>query len=187
MILSSDIKILSTGNPNKDGLAKQLSLEFPQSYFLHQSMGVDLTTDQGQDYFRSIVNDYDVFVNLSNIKNNIQEKLLRIAHEAGMKGHVFNIGSIAEYRRWEWYDQNYTDEKRKLRELSLELCSESFKTTHIIVGGFQDAQDNSPSRMDPIEIVKMIKYILESPISIPIVGIEKIIDKEMKEILNGKL
>ena len=41
--------------------------------------------------------------------------------------------------------------------------------------------------MDPAEIVKMIHYVIRSPINIPIVGIEKIIDKEMRENLNGKL
>ena len=138
-------------------------------------MGVDLLTSEGLDYFRSKVKECDVFVNVSHIPNNTQERLLKIAHEE-MKGHVFNIGSIAEYTKWEWYDKAYTEEKRSLRETSLNLCSESFKTTHIVVGGFQDYDDNNPDRMNPEEIVKLIKYIINSPVNIPIVGIEKIID-----------
>lgn len=183
----NNYRILCTGNPNKTGIAKSIASEFPTADFLYLSMGVDLLSQTGQDYFKSIISNYNVFVNISQLKNNTQETLLRIAHEAGMKGHVFNIGSIAEYKRWEWYDSNYTTEKRQLRETSLDLCSELFKTTHIVVGGFQDSSNDSPHRMDPNEIVKIIKYALESPINIPIVGIEKIIDKEMKEHLNGKL
>ena len=150
-------------------------------------MGVDLLTQEGLDHFKSIISNYNVFINVSRIENRTQEKLLRIAHNEGMKGHVFNIGSTAEYKRWEWYDTDYTDEKRQLRETSLNLCTEFFKTTHIVVGGFRDYENNSNDQMDPAEIVKMIHYVIRSPINIPIVGIEKIIDKEMRENLNGKL
>ena len=81
----------------------------------------------------------------------------------------------------EFYDTNYTKEKRTLRETSLELLSKKFKTTHIIVGGFQDYSDNDIDRMNPDEIVKLIKYVLHCPVNIPIVGIEKISDIETKE------
>jgi hypothetical protein len=107
-----------------------------------------------------------------------------------MQGHVFNIGSIAEYKRWEWYDADYTAEKRSLRETSLELCTEFFKTTHIVTGGFQDATSDHPDRMDPVEIVNAVKYVLSSKVNIPIIGIEKINDIEMQKQLkvqNGKL
>ncbi len=170
--------ILCTGNPNNQGIAKQLCLTFPRVDCLHLSMGVDLVSKSGLDYFRSIIPNYNVFVNVSHLKNNTQEKLLKIAHEENMKGHVFNIGSIAEYKKWEHYDSIYTAEKRQLKETSLELCSNSFKTTHMIVGGFQDYENDDLSRMDPIEIVNMIKYILHSSVNIPIVGIEKIENKE---------
>lgn len=182
----SNLRVLCTGNPNNTGLAKEVLLAFPNAVCLHRSMGVDLRTQEGIDYFTSAVKNCDVFVNISRIEYGIQERLLRIAHEE-MKGHVFNIGSIAEYERWEWYDPSYTNEKRQLRETSLALCTEQFKTTHIVVGGFQDYADNSPHRMDPKEIVNVIKFVLESPVNIPIIGIEKIIDKEMEEHLNGKL
>lgn len=183
----SNLRILCTGNPNNEGIARQVSAVFPNTDCISRSMGIDLLTLEGLDRFKSIISNYDVFVNVSRIANRTQEKLLRIAHNAGMKGHVFNIGSIAEYKRWEWYDTDYTNEKRQLRETSLDLCTEFFKTTHIIIGGFRDYENDSEDRMDAREIVRMIQYVLESPINIPIVGIEKIIDKEMKENLNGKL
>ena len=185
-MLLNNFRILCTGNPNKPGLARQLVETFSEVNCLSLSLGTDLLTPNGLDYFKSIISNYNVFVNISRIPNRTQETLLRLAYEAGMQGHVFNIGSIAEYKRWEWYDSDYTEEKRSLREASLELCSENFKTTHIVVGGFQDYEDDHVDRMDPKEIVNMIKYILEAPINIPIVGIEKIIDAEMEKHLNDK-
>jgi hypothetical protein len=180
------IKLICTGNPRKIGIAQSISKKFPDATFIHLSNGYDLTTVEGQNKFRSIIKNYNVFVNVSQLSNNSQEILLRIAHQEGMQGHVFNIGSIAEYKRWEWYDKNYTDEKRSLREASLELCSEFFKTTHIIVGGFQDSSNSDPDRMDPVEIVKSIEFILESNVNIPIIGVEKINDIEMKEQLKKR-
>jgi hypothetical protein len=186
-MLLNNFRILCTGNPNKPGIARQLVEQFSNTDCLSLSTGVDLLTPGGLHYFKSIIINYNVFVNISRIPNRTQEILLRLAHKTGMQGHVFNIGSIAEYKRWEWYDTNYTEEKRSLREASLELCSEQFKTTHIIVGGFQDYEDTHVDRMDPKEIVNMITYILQAPINIPVVGIEKIIDKQMEEHLNDKL
>ncbi len=174
----SNLRVLCTGNPNNQGIAKQICLAFPNTDCLHLSMGIDLLSQEGLDYFRSVISKYDVFINGSNLKNRTQEKLLRIAHEENMKGHVFNIGSIAEYKKWENYDPSYTAEKRQLKETSLELCSDNFKTTHMTVGGFQDYENSDSSRMDPVEIVNMIKYIIASPINIPVVGIEKIDSKD---------
>ena len=64
---------------------------------------------------------------------------------------------IKQYKRWEWFDPPYTEEKRKLRETSLELCNQHFKTTHIVLGGFQDNSPNTQFKMDAIEIVNTIK------------------------------
>lgn len=187
MLDQNKAKIICTGNPNKPGIANAISLFYPNATFIYTSNGYDLTTINGQEKFKSIITDYNVFINISQLKDGAQEQLLKIAHQSGMNGHVFNIGSLAEYKRWEWYDPSYTSEKRSLRDTSLDLCSEKFKTTHITVGGFKDSSNADSDRMDPVEVAKIIRYILESPINIPIVGIEKIIDKEMKEQLNGKL
>jgi hypothetical protein len=179
------LKILCTGNPNKKGIAKSISDRYENSDFIYLSNGYDLTNNEGQDKFRLIIKNYDVFINVSQLSDNSQEKLLKIAYEEGMKGHVFNIGSIAEYKKWEWYDIDYANEKRSLRETSLELCSEFFKTTHIIVCGFQDSSNDHPERMDAIEIVKVIEYILNSKVNIPLIGIEKINDEESQKLLLG--
>ena len=180
-------RILCTGNPNKIGIAKAVSEVFSNVDYISLSTNYDLTSNAGQEKFRSIIKNYNLFINISQLSNNSQEKLLKIAHEEGFKGHVFNIGSIAEYNRWEWYNSEYTAEKRQLRETSLDLCSEFFTTTHIIVGGFRDSSNADPGRMDPAEIVKIIQYVLQSPVNIPIVGIEKLIDTITEEQLNDKL
>lgn len=176
--------ILCTGNPNKQGIPKAIAASFLNVHFISLSSGQDLNSTDGQKYFKSIIKNYNVFINVSQLLNGAQEKLLRIAYEAGMRGHVFSIGSIAEYKRWEWYDAAYTKEKRNLREASLELCTEFFKTTHIVVGGFQDATSDRPDRMNPMEIVNAIQYVLNSTVNIPIIGVEKINDAEMQKQLN---
>lgn len=176
-------QILCTGNPNKPGIPSAIQKTFPNTTFISLSTGYDLTLEEGQNKFKNVIKNYNVFINVAQLSNGAQEKLLRIAHSEGMKGHVFNIGSIAEYKKWEWNDPKYTLEKRKLRETSLELCSEEFKTTHMIVGGFQDSTSTNQDRMDPLEIVSAIKFILNSKISIPLIGVEKIKDLEVQEQL----
>lgn len=176
-------KIICTGNPDKTGIPKAIRDSFPDATFVSLSNGYDLTSKHGQQQFKRIIKNFNVFVNVAQLTNGAQEHLLHIAHQAGMKGHVFNIGSIAEYKRWEWYDSNYTNEKRSLREASLDLCTEFFKTTHIVTGGFQDSTSADPDRMDPNEIVNAIKYVLNSKVNIPIIGVEKINDSTMQEQL----
>lgn len=180
-------RILCTGNPTKPGIPYAISKHFSNVTFISLSTGYDLNTTEGQSKFKSIIKDYNVFINVAQLLDGAQEALLKIAHDTGMKGHVFNIGSIAEYTRWEWYDANYTKEKKSLRETSLELCTEFFKTTHIVVGGFQDATSDDPSRMDPKEIVNAIQYILNSNVNIPLIGVEKINDIEMQKQLTRKV
>jgi hypothetical protein len=174
-------KIICTGNPNKHGIPNAVSKHFSNTTFISRSSGYDLVSTHGQEKFKSIINNYNVFINVAQLSDGAQEQLLKIAHGAGMQGHIFNIGSIAEYKRWEHADPAYTAEKRSLRETSLELCTEFFKTTHIVVGGFQDSTSNHFSRMDPVEVVNAIKYILNSNINIPIIGVEQIKDAELIE------
>lgn len=179
-------KILCTGNPSKPGISRAVFNRFPTTNFLHLSNGHDLISVEGQEYFKSIIKDYDVFINVSQLTNGAQEQLLKIAHQSGMQGHIFNIGSVAEYKRWQWYNSEYSKEKLSLRETSLDLCTEFFKTTHIIVGGFQDSTSQDHTRMNPDVVVQMIDQILSLNVNIPIIGIEKIIDEELTEQLKGK-
>jgi len=175
--------VLCTGNPSKPGISRALFNKFPTAKFIHLSNGYDLTSVEGQKKFESIIKNFDVFVNVSQLKNGAQEELVKIAYQSGMQGYVFNIGSIAEYKRWHWYNAEYTEEKLSLRETSLDLCTEFFKTTHIVAGGFQDFTSQDPNRMDPEIIVQMISLILSIDINVPIIGIEKIVDSELEKIL----
>jgi hypothetical protein len=176
-------KIICTGNPNTAGLPNAVSKQFPDTTFVSLSSGYDLVSEEGQNKFKDIIKNFNVFINVSKLSNGAQENLLKIAHTSGMQGHVFNIGSVAEYKRWEWHNAEYTAEKRRLRDTSLELCTEFFKTTHIVTGGFRNSSCDDPDRMDPVEIINAIKYVLSSKVNIPIIGIEKINDVEMQKQL----
>jgi hypothetical protein len=170
------MKILCTGNPNDMGIAHAVKRVWPNASFVSRTNGYDLSTQEGLDKFKETIAEYDVFVNNSQVVPGTQETLLNITSKVWTTGHVFNIGSVAEYKRWEWFDPLYSAEKRSLRELSLELCNEHFKTTHIVVGGFQDMSPNTEHKMDPINIVNAINWILTSEFDVPLIGIERLAD-----------
>ena len=170
------MKVVCTGNPNNLGIASSIAKVFPDVKFMSRATGYDLTTEEGLSKFRTDIVEYDVFINSSQISPGTQEVLLNITREVWIKGHVFNIGSIAEYKRWEWFDPPYTDEKRKLRETSIDLYDENFKTTHIVVGGFKDSSTRTQFKMDPINIANTIKWVLECDHDVPIIGVERASD-----------
>jgi hypothetical protein len=180
-------KIICTGNPNCCGIAQSISAIFPNVYFVSRSTGYDLAVDAGRKKFQEVIKHYNVFINVSQVVPGTQEALLTITRNSWDSGHVFNIGSTAEYTKWEWFDPAYTDEKRKLKELSIDLCSENFKTTHMTVGGFKDTTNSSQDRMDPAEIANVIKWILESNLHIPVIGVEKIFDKKVEAWMARKV
>ena len=179
--------IICTGNPIYPGIAQAVSILFDNVSFVSRSSGYDLSTDEGRYKFQQVIGNYNVFINNSQVVPGTQEALLNITKNVWKSGHVFNIGSIAEYPRWEWFDPVYTNEKRKLKELSIDLCSQEFKTTHMTVGGFKDMASSDQDRMDPVEIANVIKWILENNLHIPVIGVEKIIDKNGKCFNSGRL
>lgn len=171
-------KIICTGNPNDRGIAQAIKSLFPNADFLSRTTGYDLslTDKESEERLLQKLGNYNVLINNAQICVGGQERLLKLTHSIWKTGHVFNIGSVAEYKRWENFDPPYTKEKRALRDLSLELGDQFFKTTHMIVGGFKDRSDNSDHKMDPIVIAKTIKWILENEVDIPIIGIERMSD-----------
>jgi hypothetical protein len=54
--------------------------------------------------------------------------------------------------------------------MSLSLCSQKFKTTHITISQLND--DNNLTQLDPMHIAKAIEWILRNEVNIPIIGIE---------------
>jgi hypothetical protein len=171
-------KILCTGNPSDRGIAMATKKIFPDAEFISRTSGFDLTFPNPGDEqkFREKLKGYNVFINNAHIQTGNQEKLLRIIREEWTEGHVFGIGSLEEYEKWAGNDMACTIEKRQLREASLALGDEVFKTTHIIVGGFQALTTGSSYTMDPVHIAKAIKWIMEAEFEVPIFGIEQMSD-----------
>lgn len=166
-------KILCTGNPNKGTLARGVKEVFPDAEFIHLSAGYDFKTQLGLDKFREKIRQFNVFINASRIDLDVQLNLLNITREEWYEGHVFNIGSVIEYDYFNWFDPKVAANKLLLREKSLEMCSQKFKTTHVIMGGCKDESPNKDVKMDPAHVARTIKWIMEAnEIHIPIIGIE---------------
>lgn len=169
--------MLCTGNPEHYTVARAIKQIFPSSDFACRSTGFDLRMwdTESEEFFRSQIINYNVLINSSFIANGAQQKILEITRDCWDKGHVFNIGSTAEYNGRDSFMPSYSIQKRSLRDLSLSLNSRNFKTTHITAGGLKDKDPQHQNWLDPIEIAKSIKWILDQPsISIPIIGIEQV-------------
>jgi hypothetical protein len=44
----------------------------------------------------------------------------------------------------------------------------------MIVSGFRDKTDSNESRMDPLEIVKAIQWVLNSEVHVPLISVAKV-------------
>lgn len=190
------LKIISTGSVSNGGICSSLEKFFPQTKFISRESGFDLSTIDGLEKFSSIIKDYNVFINHSQISFpnsqekfiGAQEKLLSITREKWVRGHVITIGSILEFDEWEFLDPPVSKEKNKLKKLSLELNSENFKTTYLIVSGFDRYKilENDEVKIHPDDIVKTIKMILESELDFPLIYVEKTNDERLKKWRNIK-
>jgi hypothetical protein len=173
-----EYRILCTGNPKDQGIAQAILKIFPNAEFVSRTNGYNLRypSKEIETKFREKLKNYNIFINNAYIDYGCQENLLKIVREEWQEGHVFNIGTLDEYEKWAWREPEYTEEKRRLRELGLMMGNEKFKTTHIIVGGFQALTEGSLKTMDPIHIAESIKWILDAPFEVPIIGIEQMTD-----------
>jgi hypothetical protein len=170
-------KILCTGNPKDIGIAMEIQKLFPSATFVSRSNGYDLNTNEGLEKFNNLIVNYNVLINNSFVNSNNQETLLLMARKQWISGHVFNIGSFAEYSKWKTIYPIKHMEKNKLKELGLKITDENFKVTHITVGVFQSsAKTNTLLSMDPKNIANTIKWIMELKFQVPIIGIEQITD-----------
>jgi hypothetical protein len=173
------MKILCTGNPKK-GIAKEICNLFPNADFISRTNGYDLNSINGQEDFKNIISNYDVFINHSQLDIGVQIKLLEYTNNAWDKGIVINIGSIIEFPKWEWIDLEAAIDKRKLRDLSLNLINENFKTSYLILGGLISdcaVEYLDPLRIYPSKVANIIKWILENDLDIPLIYIDKMSDK----------
>ena len=178
------MKIICTGNP-ADGICKYIKGLYPDTMFISRSNGYDLSTVEGMDKFSALLPDYDVFINHSQLVPAAKAKLLRHANQAWTTGHVINIGTVIEFEKWEWIHPAVAEEKRQLRELSLTLLTEHFKTTHLIVGGLSSC-DSDPLRLAPEQVALAIKWILESSSYIPLIYVDRISDELINNWISKK-
>jgi hypothetical protein len=173
---STPVKILCTGNPKDFTVARAVKQVFPTAEFACRSTCYDLRMWElsDEEHFKKNIINYNVLINSSFISGGAQQKILEITRECWAEGHIFNIGSTAEYEGRNSFFPSYSVQKRSLRDMSLSMCSHEFKTTHMTVGGLNDGKQEHSDWLDPIEIANAIKWILDSKVSIPIIGIEKL-------------
>lgn len=174
-------KIICTGDPNHGGITKSLLKYYPDTAFISRTTGYDLKTVEGYNKFLSTVKDYNVFINHSQIELGFQEQVLRDVAGILTNGHIISIGTILEFDEWKWLDPVTGNEKLAIRNTSIELASENIKTTHLITSGFQRHGVEEDVKIHPDNIVEIIKFIIESPIEIPLIYVDKINDDRLKK------
>lgn len=172
-----EFRILCTGNPTHRTVASGIKQLFPNADFACRTTGYDLTMWESstENHFRSNIMNYNVLVNSSFIANGAQQKILEVTKECWKDriGYVFNIGSTAEYETRNSFLPHYSVQKRALRDMSMALCSDTFRTTHLTVGGLNDGKPEHTDWLDPLSVAETIKWILSLDISIPIIGVEQ--------------
>lgn len=164
--LVSQQNILCTGNPADEfTIASGIQKVFPHANFISRSNGWDLSGDLTE--FKQLIQKYTVFINASRIENGCQLRLLNAAAESLKYGHLVSIGSCTEYLTQQ---TDYSRAKLALQQRSLELYSYRLRTTHIVLGGLQDL--NHPDWLPAETLANTIKWVLEQPFDIPIIGVE---------------
>lgn len=174
-------KIICTGNPLHGGIAGSLNDFYDDILFISPSSGFDLLKQEDFDRFLSLVKNYDVFINHSQITYGMQQKLLEAVAETWTRGHIITIGSILEFDDFAWIDPLTHREKLNIRDTSIRLVSEKLKTTHLITSGFQRHGPEIDVKIDPIKIVETIDWILNVDVDIPLIFIDKINDARYKK------
>ena len=160
-------KIVCTGNPDKNTIAKAVKAKWPSSDFLHLSNGYDLRLwdDERRQIFVDLIKNSNVFINASKICQLGQLQLLNLAHETVVSNKmldytIINVGSIAEYDPNKF--EMYSIEKNALKERSRQLADKGFRSSHITIGNLDNVEG----------IGKTIKLILDSDPFISIIKIE---------------
>lgn len=163
-------KIICTGNPsNPKNIAHGIKQIFPDTTFVHKSMGVDLEKDT--DVFTDLLENHNTFINASYIGHNTQTNLLKIAAQTFKMGQVFNIGSTNEYDSLG--EKSYCESKNILKKTSLELNNFRVQTTHIILGGIDIGNQDTKNWIKPIEIAQLIQWITQQKHAIPLIALDQ--------------
>jgi len=173
------MKILCSGNPNDQTVASGIKNLYPTAEFASRNTGYDLRFwDHGSEtFFRRHINDYTVFINSSFLCKWCQHQLLEVTFEEwsnnGIKGHIVNIGSSAQWNGINSIYEDYGIQKQALQERSLQLNNKNgIKTTHVVLSGINDGKPGHEEWLDPVEIAQTIKWILEkSGPTIPLIAL----------------
>ena len=178
------MNILCTGNPKHITIASAVKQYFPMANFASRATGYDLRFwDPGSEtHFREQIINYNVFVNSSFICGGGQLALLEATHEewanAGISGHIINIGSTSEYlgvndnQAKDNIYGKYSIQKRSLRDRSLQLNGlDNIKTTHIVAGALNDGLPGNENWLDLTHIADTIVWVIEHPCLIPLIEI----------------
>jgi hypothetical protein len=170
-------KIICTGNPAHEGIAKSLTSIYSDITFVSRSNGYDLNTHEGLEKLKNILPEFNVLINNSHVGYGVKRKVLEIARQVWTSGRVINIGSYSEIRKYSLGTFYSTQDATELRELGFELGDEEFHVTHFMVGPFKStAKPMSTESMDPIHIANTIKWVLEAEFQVPIISAVQISD-----------
>lgn len=164
-------KIICTGNPSHQGIAKALTNIYSDITFVSRTNGYDFSTREGLEKLKNILPNYNVLINNSFVDTGVKRKILEIARKVWSEGRVINIGSYSEIRKYSLGTFYSTQDATELRELGFELSDEKFQVTHFMAGPFKStAKPMSTESMDPIHIANTIKWVLDSEVPIPIIS-----------------
>lgn len=176
------MKVLCTGNPNKETIASAVSKILPGVSYISLSAGYDLNIfDHPENYedFRKLIAHYDVFINASQLKPFSQMHLLtetiNVWEERGRAGVIINIGSTIEEVEYRQYGElsEYIISKKALRERSWQVSGQSVsRCTHLVLDGLRDQHNQGQSRLELSEVASTIKWIIEQPFQIPLMIME---------------
>lgn len=169
------MKILCTGNPKHNTVARSVKKYFPTADFACRETGYDLRMwdKESEEFFKNNIINYNVLINSSFISLGAQLKILNLTADLWDMGHIINIGSTSEYAGRDSAFGMYSIDKKSLRDRSMQLNSNSLKTTHITAGGLNDGKPEHQTWLDIDNIALTIEWILRQPFSIPIIGVEK--------------
>jgi NADP-dependent 3-hydroxy acid dehydrogenase YdfG len=176
------MNILCTGNPDKLTIAWAAKQKWNQVKCISLSSGWDLklVNQHNKLQFSSLIRNFDVFINSSFIAPNVQSQLLTLVCNewmaADIKGHIITIGTTLEMSEDKEF-QLYINDKRELRNLSLDLSNQTaktgVKTTYVVVGGINNQQPNTTDFVDPCAVVDLIDWSLNFSSLLPLIQIEK--------------
>jgi hypothetical protein len=162
------MKILTTGNPARKTIAWAVLHKWPNAVAISRSSGYNLKLDDKKDRekFCELITHFDVFVNSSYIDQDVQIKLLDLTVEKWMeqniKGHVFVIGTTAEWLA-DRSPTRYIESKIRLRNRCLDLNQQTgitgVKITYMILGGVNDGSPNTHDMVSPDSIVAAIEWV----------------------------